>query len=609
VILSAPTAGATLGSLSSTTVTIADNDQTTTDTTISGGPSGPTTDPDPSFPFGGGPAGATYQCSIDDGPPVACSSPYQPGHLGEGDHKVTIIVTVPGGATSSVSRTFSVDTLGPTASIELLPSGGGSALGSGNFTRVVFVTAALTDPTPGTGVQQIRCVVDPATRPHTFDDIPSGGCLDGDGHPWVHVSGTGTHTYYVAGRDNAGNQGAVYPVTFQIVPEPDTSITGSPGDGESTWNEDPSFRLTSTVAGAHFVCSFDLGPEQPCSSPTVFPAILSPGGHSLTARAIAPTGARDLTPAGEHFTITSSATANGNCQIDPLVYVAPGYTGSAYPQSCRIQFGSRQTCQAAQTCVRRSETCPRYALCTLQTTVRWDTNLGYAARMYANSRLEQTSPPLSVDGGYTHLCGSYSSCTASDSEQAFGPADSMTAACDAFLSFPPEPPHNLPPVYRGSARAANSLERALTCTANLTIIPATPTRLTAARSTFLVYAPRAGSLRIDPAGLLATGTRRTKKPKKKKPALFRAVRRTTRGPGVVAVTPALSKAARKTLARRHRLTVTATVRFTPAGGGRSTRKVQTVTLTRPPHRPTCRGLKIRKGQTLTPCLPTSAKRR
>ncbi len=229
--------------------------------------------------------------------------------------------------------------------------------------------------------------------------------------------------------------------------------------------------------------------------------------------------------------------------------------------------------------------------------------------MDANSRLEQTSPPLSVDGGYTHACGSYSSCTASDTEQAFGPADSMTAACDAFLSFPPQPPHDLPPVYRGSARIADSLERRLTCTANLTIVPATPTRLTAARSTFLVWAPRAGSLRIDPAGLLAGSARRAKKPKKRKPALFRAVKRTTHGPGAVAVTPALSKAARKTLARRHRLTVTAIVRFTPAGGGRAIRKVQTVMLTRPAHLPTCRGLKIPKGHTITPCLPRSAKRR
>ncbi len=97
VTLSAPTEGVTLAAPTSTTVTIADNDQTTTNTTITGGPSGPTTDPDPSFPFGGGPAGATYQCSIDSGPAVACASPYQPGHLGDGDHTVTVIVTVPGG--------------------------------------------------------------------------------------------------------------------------------------------------------------------------------------------------------------------------------------------------------------------------------------------------------------------------------------------------------------------------------------------------------------------------------------------------------------------------------------------------------------------------------
>jgi hypothetical protein len=65
-------------------------DGTPPETEITGGPSGPTTDHTPTFAFSAGESGSRFECSIDGGPFVPCSSPYTTPELTAGRHTLAV---------------------------------------------------------------------------------------------------------------------------------------------------------------------------------------------------------------------------------------------------------------------------------------------------------------------------------------------------------------------------------------------------------------------------------------------------------------------------------------------------------------------------------------
>ncbi|MBL8918804.1 MAG: hypothetical protein JNJ54_08105 [Myxococcaceae bacterium] len=117
-----------------TTVTV---DKTPPTVTITSGPEGRTTDPKGTFTFTSNEPGTTFECSIDDGPFMACTSPTETD-LGPGTHSLVVRATDPAGNTATTRREWTI-----AAPLEGRFAGGGcTAAGVGQL-GLLWVLAAL----------------------------------------------------------------------------------------------------------------------------------------------------------------------------------------------------------------------------------------------------------------------------------------------------------------------------------------------------------------------------------------------------------------------------------------------------------------------------------
>ncbi len=121
---------------------------------------------------------------------------------GDGDATDLVLAIYKAGDAGDVTAPATTILLGPTA-----PDGQ-----NGWYVSGVTVTVATADETGGSGVAETRCVVDPASPPATFDDIPSG-CAYTAG---AVVSTDSDHAIYASSRDVAGNSETPVLVTFGI---------------------------------------------------------------------------------------------------------------------------------------------------------------------------------------------------------------------------------------------------------------------------------------------------------------------------------------------------------------------------------------------------------
>jgi YVTN family beta-propeller protein len=175
---------------------------------------------------------------------------------------VDVTVTTPAGtspATAADQYTYN-DTTPPTTTISLAPSSPNGT--NGWYTSPVGVSFSATDPDDS--VAQTRCVLDPATVPASFDDLPSGDCA------LSTVSTDGTHTIYAASIDSNGNKETLESVTFQIDQTPptlaptfspstiylgQTGVTASPNASDATSGVASSScgSVDTSTAGDHTV--------------------------------------------------------------------------------------------------------------------------------------------------------------------------------------------------------------------------------------------------------------------------------------------------------------------------------------------------------------------
>jgi len=94
------------------------------------------------------------------------------------------------------------DTTAPTTTIVLTPTSPNGQ--NGWYTSAVHLTVGATDGTGGSGVAETRCVLDPASAPTSFDDLPTSPCpYLGSG---ADVSAAGQHILYAASSDEEGNE-------------------------------------------------------------------------------------------------------------------------------------------------------------------------------------------------------------------------------------------------------------------------------------------------------------------------------------------------------------------------------------------------------------------
>jgi hypothetical protein len=263
-------------------------DSAAPETTITSGPSGPTTDSTPTFGFSASEQGAAFQCRFDSAAFASCSGPgasHTPATaLADGTHTFSVRALDQAGNidASAATRSFSVDTQAPNATITSGPSGP---------TNDSTPTFAFSSSQSGSTFQ---CRLDSAAF------APCSG--PAATHTPATPLAEGAHTFEVRAVDAAGNvdpspAARSFSVDLQA---PDTTITSGPSGG--TTNRRPSFAFSSTEAGSTFQCRLDSANFAACNSPKTY-STQPFGTHTFQVRAMDPAGNVDPIPASRTFTI------------------------------------------------------------------------------------------------------------------------------------------------------------------------------------------------------------------------------------------------------------------------------------------------------------------
>ncbi|HKG40345.1 MAG TPA: Ig-like domain-containing protein [Conexibacter sp.] len=301
---------------------------------IDSGPSGPTNDSTPSFGFTAE-AGASVECSVDQGPPAyaSCTSPYVSAALPDGSYTFRVRATDAAGNQATDSQSFSVDTAAPSLSIDSGPS------------------APTTDRTPSFGFTaepgaRVECSTDQGTSAY-------GPCSSGTTHTAAALA-DGSYTFRVRATDAAGNQ-AVVTRSFSVdTVDPAVDVVSGPSG--PTNDRTPSFGFTAE-AGSSVECSIDQGTPVygPCTGGTTHTAAaLVDGSYTFRVRATDRAG--------------NQATDSRAFSVDT---VAPSLSISSGPSGPTIDatplFGFAAEAGATRACSIDQGT-PAYGPCTSGTT-------------------------------------------------------------------------------------------------------------------------------------------------------------------------------------------------------------------------------------------------
>jgi uncharacterized repeat protein (TIGR01451 family) len=299
-------AGNTDGTPASFTWTV---DVTPPDTTLTAGPTGTVSSTSASFSFTSTEAG-TFECSLDGAAFAACPTPQALSGLAEGSHtfQVRAVDTAGNRDATPASRTWVVDTVEPTTTIDVGPSG---------FLTVASASFEFSSNEFG------------ATFECSLDGAPFAACPS----PLALTAlAEGSHTFAVRAVDAAGNRDAT-PATRTFTVDtlaPDTTILAGPTGAVSSTAA--TFGFTSDDAAATFECDLDGAGYQPCAATPTF-AGLGEGNHTLVVRAVDPAGNRDATPALRAWTVDT---------IAPETTIAAGPTGPTASASATFDLSSNE---------------------------------------------------------------------------------------------------------------------------------------------------------------------------------------------------------------------------------------------------------------------------
>lgn len=264
------------------------------DTFIDSGPGGPTNDDTPTFAFSAGVPGSTFECRVDADPFAACSGPgdsHTTASLPDGPHTFEVRA-IDGTAVpdaSPASRTFTVDTTAPIATIDSGPGG------------------PTNDPTPRF---EFSADEPGSTFECRLDGDPFAPCEGpGDSHIVDPPLDQGPHTFEVQATDGVGNTGSPAARSFTVdTLNPNTTIDSGPSG--ATADDTPTFAFSSTdEPGSSFECRIDEGDFAPCSGPGdthTAAAPLPDGLHTFEAKAVDAAGNRDPSPAIRAFTVDTT---------------------------------------------------------------------------------------------------------------------------------------------------------------------------------------------------------------------------------------------------------------------------------------------------------------
>ncbi|WP_408890221.1 Ig-like domain-containing protein [Myxococcus faecalis] len=271
-------------------------DTTAPDTTLSGGPTGTTSDTGATFTLTSTESPQTFQCSLDGAPFTACTSPTSLSNLADGSHTFAVRAVDAAGNVdlTPATRTWTVDTLAPDTTIVSGPPSPSASADAG------FTFSATETPVT------LECSLDGGTF---------ATCAASQSFPGLS---DGAHTLAVRARDTAGNVDLT-PATYAWTVDttaPDTSIVSGPSG--LTNSDSATFGFDSTESGVTFECSLNGATYVACSNPVTFDD-LSQGSHTLTVRARDSAGNVDPTPATRTWTVDTVAPTTTFTSTPPSI--------------------------------------------------------------------------------------------------------------------------------------------------------------------------------------------------------------------------------------------------------------------------------------------------
>jgi ELWxxDGT repeat protein len=300
------------------------------ETTIDSGPSGPTTNPSPTFAFSSNEAAATFECKLDAAVYAACSSPLSLGPLAEGAHTFRVRALDAAGNVdkSPATSSFTVDSVVPDTAIDSGPSGP-----SKDATPKFHFTSTESG-------SSFQC---------RFDAAAFAACSSGSSHTAPSPLGEGAHTFEVRAIDKAGNADPS-PASRSFSVDtlvPETTIDAGPSG--PTPNASPVFAFSSNEPAAGFECKLDSDPWVACGSPRSL-GPLADGNHTFRVRALDAAGNVDKSPATSSFSVDTTIpdTAIDTGPSGPTKTATPKFhftsTESGVSFQCRIDGGPFGAC-------------------------------------------------------------------------------------------------------------------------------------------------------------------------------------------------------------------------------------------------------------------------
>jgi hypothetical protein len=253
------------------------------ETTIDSGPESDTTSTSAEFTFSSSQPGSTFECSIDAGPFLVCTSPKLYTGILDGDHTLAVRARNADGVEDDTPAEYDW-------TVDLLPD-----------TSIVDKPAAVTQSTSalftfGSNEAEVtfECSLDGAAFAECLSPHNVGPLADGE------------HTLRVRTVDGSSQLDPTPAAhTWRIdTTAPDTAISDQPSS--TTQSTSASFSF-SAEAGSSFACSLDGAAPSPCSSPKEYTG-LSVGDHSVEIQATDAAGNAEQAPARYSWTVEAADT-------------------------------------------------------------------------------------------------------------------------------------------------------------------------------------------------------------------------------------------------------------------------------------------------------------
>jgi large repetitive protein len=263
-----------------------DGDASAPDTTITQAPPELDNSTTTELQFTSDEDGATFECIVDGGAGVPCTSPFEVGPLADGEHTFEVAASDAAGNQdpTPATHTWTIDSSTPDTAIL---TGPGAASGAAVASTDASFTFTSKDAGPG------------ATYECALDGAAFAACTSPEAYAGL---AEGAHTFAVRVRDSAGNPDPT-PATWTWtvdVTAPDTAITLAPPS--PTGATTAAFAFGSDESPVTFECRLDGGAFAPCTTPLDLSG-LGGGSHTFRVRATDAAGNTDGSPALHTWTI------------------------------------------------------------------------------------------------------------------------------------------------------------------------------------------------------------------------------------------------------------------------------------------------------------------